>query len=185
MNPWQRPPAGARVIPLGRDIVCWVNDDDYDFLYQWKWRANNTRRYAIHQPYMGKDADGKSISGPMIYMHHFIVSPPPGYHVDHGKHVAGIIDNRKENLRICTRAQNMANQKPRFDKITSPFKGVYYSKDGTRHWVASIGSGANRQYLGRFSIEAYAAYAYDLAAIERSGDFARTNFVGDHAEFSA
>lgn len=55
-------------------------------------------------------------------------------HVDHINHKPN--DNRKENLRVVTRAQNQANAKIRCDN-TSGTKGVYYCN--TRHkWIAAI-----------------------------------------------
>lgn len=66
-------------------------------------------------------------------------------HIDHINHKPN--DNRKENLRIVTRAQNQANAKIRSDN-TSGIKGVYYCNTWHK-WVASIQEN-NKQHSKSF-----------------------------------
>jgi hypothetical protein len=112
--------------------------------------------------------------GSKVFMHEAILGKKPGFWIDH-KNSDGL-DNRKQNIRHCTPAQNAQNMRKTRGK--SLFKGVYY---GDKKWKAHItipsesGSG-NRLYLGGFSSEREAALAYDQKAIEHFGEFARLNF---------
>ena len=81
-------------------------------------------------------------------------------------------DNRIANLRAATHAQNMSNKR-RYKNNTSGFKGVC-AADGK--WVASIQCSSKRVLLGRFENKEEAARAYDRAARQLFGEFARTNF---------
>lgn len=82
------------------------------------------------------------------------------------------LDNRRINLRPCTRSQNLANRgkvTPN-GKSSSRFKGVgWHAQRG--YWVAR----AKRRHIGVFESEIDAARAYDKAAKELFGEFALTN----------
>ncbi len=80
------------------------------------------------------------------------------------------LDNTRANLRVATRAQNTQNRVKREGRL-SEFKGV--TKHGER-WQAQI----NRRYIGLFDDEQEAAHAYNRAAIQLHGEFARLNPVG-------
>lgn len=84
-------------------------------------------------------------------------------------------NNAPNNLRYCSRSQNMQNQKPRTCG-TSRFKGVNW--DRSRHlWLARICNNGHQQNLGRFKSERQAAAAYNKAAKEIFGDFALLNIL--------
>lgn len=90
------------------------------------------------------------------------------------------LNNRRQNLRIASDKQNAQNSRRRRNG-TSQFRGV--SLDRARGmWTASIrrSDGKGRESLGRFVSEVAAAIAYDAAASERYGEFARLNFPEKH-----
>lgn len=92
--------------------------------------------------------------------------------VDHENNNHG--DNRLSNLRDCTHAQNIANQR-RKKTSKSGVKGVYWdSCRGKWHAqiVKSVG-GRKSKTLGRFDTIEEAANAYAQAATEMFGEFAR------------
>lgn len=88
-------------------------------------------------------------------------------------------NNRSCNLREATHGQNVQNQGPRRGR---QFKGAYpVRRDGrVTSWKALITTGPRTAplqiYLGTHPTEEAAARAYDRAAIEHFGEFARLNF---------
>lgn len=92
----------------------------------------------------------------------------PPDQVDHKNRNTG--DDRWDNLRVATQAQNKANSGV-YRNNTTGFKGVYFDKE-RGHWRAKAKVGGKRKWLGRFATkeDAYAAYC---AAVEKSyGEFA-------------
>ena len=104
-------------------------------------------------------------------MHRVIMDAPKGMHVDHIN--GNGLDNRRENLRLCTNSQNHMNRKTHRDS-SSKYKGVSWNKRNSK-WQAYIGSGIKRKNLGYFASESDAAKAYDIKAKECFGEFARLN----------
>jgi len=84
------------------------------------------------------------------------------------------LNNRRSNLRHCAGAsQNAANKKVPANSTTG-FKGVRAPRCGK--WAAAIEFGGIYYHLGTFDTAETAALAYDEAAVELFGPFARTNF---------
>ena len=81
------------------------------------------------------------------YLHRFVLKAKKGENVDHIN--GNKLDNRKENLRKCTRSQNFANRK-KYTNNTSGYKGV--SKHGNK-WQADIQINGKSKYLGIFELE--------------------------------
>jgi len=86
--------------------------------------------------------------------------------VDHKDH--NRLNNQKENLRICTPAQNQANA--RAHKDGCGLKGVCYAKD-TGKWQTSIKYAGKLHYLGQFDTPGEAHEVYCLALDMVHGDF--------------
>lgn len=85
-------------------------------------------------------------------------------------------DNRISNLREATLAQNHCNRAS-MPGSSSRFLGVAWSA-ANKGWMAQIKSKGVRRYLGTFSDEESAALAYNAAAREMHGEFARMNIIG-------
>jgi hypothetical protein len=110
-------------------------------------------------------------------MHRVIMNAPADRFVDH-KHGEGL-DNRKENLRIVTCAQNQYNRRKMTTRQTSSkYKGVYFRKN-YKKYCAQIRYKGKRMHLGYFDNETDAAKAYDEAAKKLFGEFARLNFPNE------
>jgi len=95
-----------------------------------------------------------------------------GFEVDHINHNG--LDNRRSNLRVCSKKQNQLNRRPDSGS-TSEFKGVHWSKTRNK-WYARIHLNGNDKHIGVFISEIDAARAYDRYAAEHFGEFAYLNF---------
>jgi hypothetical protein len=94
---------------------------------------------------------------------------PAGMHVDHIN--GNTLDNRRENLRSVTHAQNLMNQKlSRANK--SGFKGVSMDRSSGK-WRAHITKDGIVRQLGYFPTPELAHEAYCTAAAIFHGEFAR------------
>lgn len=105
-------------------------------------------------------------------LHRVVIAAPDEYHVDHIN--GDRLDNRRCNLRLATNQQNCWNQ-GLGARNTSGFKGVsWHSRDLL--FGAHIRVDGRQKTLGYFPDAEVAARAYDAAAREHYGEFARTNF---------
>lgn len=109
-------------------------------------------------------------------LHRRIMNPPDGMTVDHINH--DTLDNRKKNLRICTRSQNNWNRNYKVATGTSKYKGVYFEKERNR-WVFEINIHNKKYDRKRFKTEKEAALAYNRVAKVLFGEFACLNVIED------
>ena len=84
------------------------------------------------------------------------------------------LNNRRSNLRGCGKGENAYNRSPRQGSST-PYKGVYFNKQKQK-FIAQIHVGDKQIYLGQSDVPGDAAQAYDVAAVQHFGEFARPNF---------
>ena len=154
-------------IKLNRGLYALVDGDDYNWLSRWKWCLLKGRStfYAARKIRIGKHKQRT------IYMHREILNIPKSSLTDHINDNG--LDNRKINLRICNINQNSQNQRPQQGK-TSKYKGVTFHNK-SKLWRARIVLNKKDISLGYFKDETKAAQAYDKAAKELFGEFARTN----------
>jgi hypothetical protein len=157
-------------IPLTQGKVALVDDEDYEWLSQWKWlyvRSTNDLGYAARSQWLG---NGKYKT---IFMHRAILGAQKGHKVDHWD-VNGL-NNQRHNLRLATDSQNTCNQRKHRDG-KSHYKGVHWDKHAAK-WRATIGWRGHWKHLGLFLNEEDAARAYNVGAREYHGEFARLNDV--------
>lgn len=140
-------------IKLTLGQIALVDDEDFEYLNQWKWCAHlvyGSLYYAVRRLH-GVEV-GLGNNRIMVRMHRVIMNPPPGLVIDHINHNG--LDNRRVNLRICTRRENHQNM---VHKNRTGFVGVYknYNK-----YYSLIRIKGKRYNLGSFNTpeEAHAAY---------------------------
>lgn len=161
-------PLGSRAIPLTGGKYTLVDESDYDFINQWHWRVEGG--YAIRS----RNSNEASLKKPKrILMHRVILNTPDGMATDHIN--GNPLDNRRCNLRICTKSENNKNRKPNY-KSTSKYKGVTRSHE-SKKWRVQLGMNGKNLHIGLFESEDDAARAYNLAAIKHYGEFASINVI--------
>lgn len=152
-------------IPLTQGKTALVDDEDYDFLMQWKWTFSNGYAYRL------KTINGK---GKKFWLHRMVNKTPDGLFTDHIN--GNRLDCRKGNLRDCTYSQNNKNAATRKDN-KSGFRGVYWEK-GMKAWRCVIQSNGKRETLGFYENPEEAAIVYNENASRLHGEFARLNKIG-------
>jgi len=157
-----------RRLYLGQGKWTLLDVKDYYRLRIFKWvvYGNGTNLYAIRLQF----TDSNKTS--TVYMHREIMNPPAGLVVDH-RNCDGL-DNRKDNLRFATHAQNTRNRRKKKNG-SSQFLGVYFNKEKST-WDSQIMHNGKKIWVGRFQTQIDAAKAYDEAARKYHGEFARLNF---------
>jgi hypothetical protein len=161
----------TREIPISDGSVVLVDDEDFEWLSQWSWSAHGSG-YAMRGEHIGNRKYR------YFTMHREIVGAKSGETVDHANGKKW--DNTRGNLRIATRSQNATNSKHRTSE--SGYRGVYFDKR-RGHWKSEIRTGpGKRKYLGRFDTKEDAALAYNEAAIEYHGEFAKLNDIREETK---
>ena len=140
-----------------------LDEEDYEKIKKHSWcldKQPNKNIFYVKNSSLGK-------------IYNFLMNPPKGMLVDHFNH--NTLDNRKCNLRICTRSQNGMNQFPMKNK-TSKYKGATWNKS-TNKWHSKIKLNRKTIHLGRWKTQRQAAKAYNCAASILFGEFAYLNKI--------
>jgi len=160
-------------VPLTQGKVALIDDEDAEriLVHKWTLHHDKTRRrevfYAVR--YIRKGDKRTSVQ-----MHREVLNAPEGVEVDH---INGDgLDNRKANLRLATRAQNLGNchKQPG----ACGYRGIYWHKRN-RMYHALINHEGKKYSLGYYYDAETAARAYDYAAYQLRGEFASLNFPQD------
>lgn len=164
-------------IPLTKDQVVLVDDEDFRWLSLWDWNAYFDKKYSTPTYHARRTVHFKlpdgTPSSQTLLMSRFIMNPEYNEVVDH---IDGdTLNNQKKNLRVCSHAENCRNRSPQNGR---KFKGITWSK-ASKKWTACLYLMGKRKHLGYFNDPSDAAHAYDIAARKTYGKFARLNFQRD------
>lgn len=142
-------------------LDVYIDKEDFNLLSQYSW-------YITSNGYVATNIKRKR-----IYMHRLIMNATEGNIIDHTNH--NKLDNRKNNLRLCTKSDNNRNRKHYiYQNKSSKYKGVSFCKREKR-WYASIHINNIKKHIGIFDNEKDAALAYNDFAIKFFGEFALLN----------
>lgn len=158
-------------IELSKGKIALIDAADLPLVSQYKW-------YAVEAPdtYYAAHTTPRREGRKMVLMHRLIAGADKSSCVDHRD--GNGLNNTRDNLRICTHAQNCCNQRKN-RRGKSRYKGVspIMHKGEVRWWQANIQANGKPIYLGCYSSEEDAARAYNAAAIVYHKEFARLNQI--------
>jgi len=154
-------------IILSSGDVCCVDDEDFEYLNQWKWKPIKS----TYDIYAGRNVRGKNgKKWACILMHRLLTNAPDNKQVDHIDR--NTLNNSRSNLRLCSQSQNQANSIGSSSR-ESKYKGV--SRNGSG-WTARTKKNGKMYRFGTYKTQEAAARAYDDGVLEIHGEFARLNF---------
>lgn len=116
--------------------VFMIDKEDFEKVKDYCWRFS-VNGYVV--------ANSKDLTNSTINIHRLILNPNKDEIVDHKDWNKA--DNRKLNLRVCSKSQNNVNIK-RKKNNTSGYTGVKLNKQG--NWVAQISFNNKRIHLGTY-----------------------------------
>lgn len=162
------------LIPLSRGVFTAVSPRDAKRIGKYNWQPHFSPRGRI-------DSVSGRVQNVLVQLARFILHLPKGSgtEVDHRNGCA--LDNRRTNLRVCTKAENRKNTMRHYrgKSPANAFRGVHRNhanSGGKSSWVAMIPIDCRYHYLGSFKTEEAAARAWDSAARRVYGQYARLNF---------
>lgn len=152
------------VLPCGSVTI--VDAEDFEMCKEVPW-------YKSEQGYVrGRLTNEEGVRERAVMMHRLLLNAPKGSYVDHVN--GDRLDNRKENLRLCTKQENSWNRKP--TKGSSKYKGIWFVKS-RKKWRSCIRVNGKAMHLGYYETEEEAALAYNKAADKYFGEFAWLNNI--------
>ncbi len=146
-----------KYIQLTKNMKAIVDDDMFDELSKYDWYFDS-RGYAMR----ATRKNGKTI---FIAMHRVVNGTADGLMTDHINH--NRLDNRRSNLRSCTRSENVCNAK---FISNSGHKGIHLTKNGT--YQTKVQKDGVVHYLGTFKTVKEAKNARKEAVMRLHGEFA-------------
>ncbi len=155
---------GNAIIYLNKDKTKYtiVDDDLWHELSKYSW-------YLRYDNYIVCKINSK-----MVRMHRYILNAPKELNVDHIDN--NPLNNKKENLRLCSQSQNCFNKTKTIKSTTSQFKGVSFSKQNNK-FMTTIWHNNIKYNLGSYENEYIAGLAYNLKAQELFGEFSNLNNI--------
>ena len=183
------------------DKYALVDDEDYERIVETKDKRGKPKKWYCHNNNTSSDY---AMSGDRRdSIHRLVMGNPKEMDVDHIN--GDTLDNRKENLRVCTTSQNSQNKRLK-SHSQSGYKGVheknypirkkyvskktgkvtYHEHLPKKRFQAYIGSGIPNTpsiKLGYYATAEEAAEVRDKKALEIHGEFARLNFPDKRKQY--
>lgn len=140
-----------------RSFDILVSEIDYHKVNNHKWTINR-QGYAV-----------RNVNYKIVLLHRFIMNPEKGMVVDYIN--SNKLDNRRENLRICSNSQNLLNRGPT-KRNKSGLKGVSFDTY-SKSWKAQLIVNKKKVFNKRFKTKELAYISYLEAIKKYTGGFGR------------
>lgn len=155
-------------VPLSRGKVAIIDACDWRLVSGYRWHAMPGRNETVWYASTTIPRTADKAKGHMA-MHIMLMGAPFVDHID-----GNGLNNRRSNLRFATRSQNRQNSSAERQTLHG-MKGVDFMRSRGQ-WRARIFTDGKRLHLGAFQTSEEAGRAYDKAARQYFGEFARLNF---------
>jgi hypothetical protein len=159
-------------LPLRHGLELIIEERDVWIFSTQHWNVRREKNTAYLYRRVGSDPHRVG-----TFIHREVMAAPPGLFVDHIN--GNGLDNRRSNLRLVTRTQNVWNQAAKRRPASGYFGVAFHPQSGL--WMARINT--NKKVRASYhKTPEEAARARDAMAIEDRGEFACLNFPKADAE---
>lgn len=147
------------ILPTNSEVL--IDKEDAEICKKYGWHLNK-------EGYVISSFGCYKTDRHRIYLHNYIME---SIHLGKYDHANGNrLDNRKQNLRLCTQQQNAINRIP----IKNKHPGVGFDKKRNK-WYVAIGEHGKTHYVGRYNTEREAVEARIAAEEKYHGEFGYYN----------
>ncbi len=153
----------AEIICKHCNFIIDIEDVPLVTSYNWFSKKSGSYFYA----YAHHEHDKK------VLLHRLVLNAKSTDVVDHKNR--NTLDNRKTNLRICSKAENNRNSKKNIRGTSSIYKGV--TKRPSGRFGVYINYNKKPLCLGTYDTEKEAAIVYNNKAVELFGEYANLNKI--------
>ena len=136
-------------IKLSNNQFTIVDDQDFEYLNQWKWSFDG--RYATRSKHI--KIEKNEYKSKKVYLHHLLVDKSYGV-IDHINR--NPLDNKRSNLRVTSVSANIRNGNLRKNN-SSGTTGVYFDKN-KKKWLSQIMVNRKHISLGAYDSKELAIY---------------------------
>lgn len=150
-------------IPLSQGQEAIIDVEDVEDIGKYTWFC------AVHKgkPYARRNTRGEDGARYCVYLHRVLIACAGDLDIDHIN--GNGLDNRRSNLRLATRSQNMMNRSSQANN-RSGYRGVCWQHE-KRKWRATIWVAGRKTHLGDFKDIEEAHAAYVSASLRLHGVF--------------
>lgn len=161
-------------IQISKGAKTQVDDEDYDFLMQWRWHLSKDKWNSYVK--RNEVVNGKHITIRMARV--LLKADDPKIYVDHIDHNG--LNNQKSNLRLCTSSQNQFNCRSiRSNKRSSIYIDISPRKPTKfgQKWRAKMNINGKTVQIGEYFSEYEAAIGRDRYILDNNLEFPTLNIL--------
>jgi HNH endonuclease/AP2 domain len=163
----------VKTMTASNGVEFTIDEEDFEKVSKYQWNCS-PQGYIRRTVWLDNKTRCETLS-----LHRFLLSAPKEKIVDHIN--GDVTDNRKCNLRLANKHENVRNSKPPITN-KSGYKGVSLRKESGK-WRAQIRVDGRPVNLGHFDNEHDAARMYNFWASDIYGEFAWLNTIREGDEF--